>query len=115
MSRKATKAYVAKYFTALVDASPKTQEEIAKEAGIASVNTISMMKTGRTKIPLARIPALAKALNADPKEMLAIALEAYQPELYEVLSAIAPSMLISAQELRLVQAMRVAARAGILK
>ena len=110
-----SKMHVAAYFAALVNASPKTQDEIAKEAGFDSSNTISMIKTGRTKLPLARIPALAKALDADPKEMLAIALETYQPELYAVLSAIAPSMLISTQELRVIHALRVAARTGILK
>ena len=110
-----SKMLVATYFAALVNASPKTQDEIAKEAGFDSSNTISMIKTGRTKLPLARIPALAKALDADPKEMLAISLEAYQPELYAVLSAIAPSMLISTQELRVIHALRVAARTGILK
>ncbi|MGY3264585.1 hypothetical protein [Lysobacter sp. HA35] len=107
--------HVAQYFSALVDASPKTQEEIAREAGFDSVNTISMIKTARTKIPLARIPALAKVLDADPKEMLALALEAYQPELYDVLSTIAPSMLVSEQELRLIHSLRAAARSGILK
>ncbi|WP_166636782.1 helix-turn-helix domain-containing protein [Cognatilysobacter terrigena] len=107
--------HVANYFTVLVDASPKTQDEIAREAGFESPNTISMIKTGRTKIPLARIPALAKSLGADPKEMLAVALESYQPELYDVLSKIAPSMLISEQELRIVRALRAAARTGILK
>lgn len=107
--------HVATYFAQLVDASTKTQEEIAREAGFDSVNTISMIKTGRTKIPLARIPALAKSLSSDPKEMLAVALEAYQPELYAVLSAIAPSMLVSEQELRLIHALRAAARAGVLK
>lgn len=110
-----TKKHVATYFSALVNASPKTQEEIAKEAGFDSTNTISMIKTGRTKLPLARIPALSKALGSDPKEMLAICLEAYQPELAGVLAAIAPSMLISSQELRLVQSLRTAARVGVLK
>lgn len=109
------KAHVAAYFTALVNASPKTQDEIAKEVGLDSVNVISMIKTGRTKLPLARIPGFAKALDTDPKEMLAVALEAYQPELYGVLSAIAPSMLVSTNELQVLSALRAAARSGILK
>jgi len=110
-----SKIHVANYFTALVNASTKTQDEIAREVGFDSVNVISMIKTGRTKIPLARIPALAKALDADPREMLAVALEAYQPELYGVLSTIAPSMLVSSNELRVINALRAAARMGILK
>lgn len=109
------KAHVAAYFTALVNASSKTQDEIAKEVGLDSVNVISMIKTGRTKLPLARIPAFAKALDTDPKEMLAVAVEAYQPELYGVLSTIAPSMLVSSNELRIIHALRTAARAGVLK
>jgi transcriptional regulator with XRE-family HTH domain len=107
--------HVATYFAALVNASPKTQDEIAKESGIESSNTISMIKTGKTKIPLARIPALAKALDVDPKEMFAIALEAYEPELFSVFAKVMPGMLISDAEFRLVQAMRSAARTGILK
>jgi hypothetical protein len=110
-----TKKQVAAYFTALVNASPKNQYEIAKQAGFDSANTISMLKNGKTKIPFARIPALAKALDSDPKEMFAMALEAYEPELFKIYSALAPSMLISTQELRLVQSLRTAARVGVLK
>lgn len=110
-----TKLDVATYFAALVDASPKTQDEIAKEAGFESSNTISMMKTARTRIPLARIPALAKALDADTNQLFATALEAYEPELFAVYAKLAPAMLISAGEFEVVCALRSAARAGLIK
>ena len=97
---------VSTYFAALIDRSTKTQDEIAKEAGFHSPNTISMIKTGRTKLPIARIPALAKALDSDPRELLALALQTYEPELYRVYSTISPEMLISVKEYELLKAVR---------
>lgn len=43
----------------------KSQVEIASEAGFSSRNMLSMIKTGDAKLPLDRVPALAKALDCD--------------------------------------------------
>ena len=43
----------------------KTQAEIAAEAGLRSLNFLTMLKNGTSKVPLDRVPALAKALEAD--------------------------------------------------
>jgi transcriptional regulator with XRE-family HTH domain len=102
-------------FKSLVEASPKTQLEIAREAGLVSPNTISMIKTGKTKLPIARIPALANALDADPLELFSLALETYEPEIWNVFVSLAPSMLVSRKELELIVALRKAARTGALK
>ncbi len=61
--------------------SPKTQREIAKAAGFAHPNALSMMKTGETKVPISRIPALAAALDVDTKRFLWIAMQEYHPEI----------------------------------
>jgi transcriptional regulator with XRE-family HTH domain len=66
--------------------SGKTQSEVAREAGFARPNVISMMKTGRTKIPLDRIPLLAQSLGVDERRFLRIALEEYHPELALVIN-----------------------------
>ncbi|GGC10561.1 hypothetical protein GCM10011363_29060 [Marivita lacus] len=42
-----------------IEQSHKTQKEIARDAGLAHPNVLSMMKTGECKVPIARIPALA--------------------------------------------------------
>lgn len=65
--------------------SPLTQAEIAKRAGFPKPNVLSMMKTGLTKVPLARIPALATILEIDRTAFLECALEEYHPEVHEVL------------------------------
>lgn len=53
----------------------KNQKQIAHEAGFANGNLISMFKSGASKIPLDRVPALARALETDPAYLMRLALE----------------------------------------
>ncbi len=53
----------------------KTQGEIAAEAGFVNPNVLTTLKQGATKVPLDRVPALAKALDCDPAWLLRLALE----------------------------------------
>lgn len=68
-----------------IEHSSKTQREIARDAGFNRPNVLSMMKAGDTKVPIERIPALAKACGADARRFLWIALEEYHPEIWEVI------------------------------
>jgi len=53
----------------------KSQGEIATEAGFNNPNMISLIKSGSTRLPLDRVPAMAKALDVDPAYLLLLALE----------------------------------------
>ena len=53
----------------------KTQAEIASQAGFTNVNMLSLIKTGSTRLPLDRVPALAHALDVDPARLFQLALE----------------------------------------
>jgi hypothetical protein len=66
----------------------KTQREIASEAGFIAVNMLAMVKAGSSRLPLDRVPALAKALDADPAYVFQLALEQHDPALARVISAI---------------------------
>jgi hypothetical protein len=44
----------------------KNQSEIAAEAGFANPNMITLLKQGANRVPLDRVPQLAKALDSDP-------------------------------------------------
>lgn len=55
--------------------SRKTQAAIAAEAGFTNPNVMSMLKSGATKLPLDRVPSLARALDCDPAYLLLLALE----------------------------------------
>jgi transcriptional regulator with XRE-family HTH domain len=68
-----------------IENSPKTQREIAKAAGFAHPNALSMMKTGETKVPINRIPALSAVLEVETRRFLQIALREYHPEIWMTL------------------------------
>ena len=53
----------------------KSQIEIATEAGFVNPNMLAMLKSGASKLPLDRVPGLARALDCDPKRLFALALE----------------------------------------
>ena len=53
----------------------KTQAEIASQAGFTNVNMLSLIKTGSTRLPLDRVPALANALDVDPARLFQLSLE----------------------------------------
>jgi len=53
----------------------KTQAEIASEAGFPNANMVSLLKSGRNKVPLDRVPSLAKALEVDPAYLMRLALD----------------------------------------
>ncbi len=70
---------VAVYLDKQIDAlkGVKTQREIASEIGYEKPNMISMFKRGEVKVPLDKIPLLAKALHVDPGHLFRLALEQY--------------------------------------
>ena len=53
----------------------KTQSEIAAQAGFVNPNMITMIKQGKSKAALDRVPALARALEVDPAYLMRLALE----------------------------------------
>lgn len=53
----------------------KSQREIAIQAGFPNPNYVSMIKAGSSKLPLDRAPAMAKALNVDPKFLFNLTLD----------------------------------------
>ena len=65
--------YVAQRIAEL--AGRKTQAEIAAEAGFVNPNMLSMIKSGASKLPLDRVPQLARALDCDPAFLLRLAMD----------------------------------------
>ncbi|RMC33928.1 XRE family transcriptional regulator [Paracoccus alkanivorans] len=53
----------------------KTQRQIGQEAGFQNATMLNNLKRGHNKIPIDRVPALAKALEADLKRLMLFALE----------------------------------------
>lgn len=100
-----TTSAVARFIAERIQATGKLQTEIAREAGFERPNILTMIKKGQTKVPLARIGALARALDCDPLLLTKMCLSEYCPETWE---AIAPVMdeAFTADEVRLIKTMR---------
>jgi len=104
---------LARYISDSIAKCGRRHREIARDAGFDGENIVSMIKTGRTKLPIARIPDFAKAIGVDPHDLLDRCLEAYQPEIHAVVAALAPSALVSAEELKILRLLRTASRRGV--
>lgn len=98
---------IAKYLTKQIDAIShvKSQREIAAEIGYDKANIISMFKRGETKVPLDRVPALAKALFVDPAHLFRLALEQQYPEVHKSVKDIFGHV-VTANEFALIQKLR---------
>lgn len=76
-SKPYEKTDLARFLRKRIDqlAPRKTRNEIAAEVGFNRPNILSMLKAGEAKLPLDRVPAMAKALEADPAYLFRMALE----------------------------------------
>lgn len=59
----------------------KNQDEIARESGFTRSNVLTMIKQGRTKMPIDKIEAFSKACGKSPDKLFRTALREYSPEL----------------------------------
>jgi DNA-binding Xre family transcriptional regulator len=59
---------------------PKSQTEIAKAVGFNSPNMLSMVKSGKVKLPMKRVPALCRELGIHPEELLLLAMSEEYPD-----------------------------------
>ncbi|OUD08925.1 transcriptional regulator [Marivivens niveibacter] len=53
----------------------KSQADIATQAGFSNANMMTMLKQGKNKIPLDRVPSLASALECDPAYLMRLAMQ----------------------------------------
>lgn len=62
-----------------IDESRYQQREIAAAMGYENANVLSMIKRGEAKIPLEKIPALARILDVDMASLTQMVLEQIMP------------------------------------
>ncbi|MBW4985919.1 helix-turn-helix domain-containing protein [Mameliella sp. CS4] len=94
-----------------IDATDKTQRELARAAGLPHANVLSMMKTGECKVPISRIPKLSAALGIDTSRFLEIAMQEYHPEIWMTLKE-EYSPLLDEAERKLIDIYQTASFAG---
>lgn len=80
-----TFSVTARRLSKAIEASKLTQREISDKVGFKHASVIEMMKNGVTRVPLDRIPALARTLGIDERQFLILAIHEYHPGIHEVL------------------------------
>lgn len=66
----------------------KNQDEIARETGFERSNVLTMIKQGRTKMPLDKIEAFAKACGQKPDKLFRTAMREYNPVVARLIGTI---------------------------
>ena len=76
----------------------KSQVEIAIEAGWdQSPNMLSMIANGSSRMPIERVPALARALDIHPSYLLRLTILQHSPELWSIIEE-ASGMVLTCNE-----------------
>lgn len=101
------KLSVAEYLSGQIQLSGKSQAELAKECGYENPNIITMLKQGRSKLPMSRVASMAKALGVDPLHLFFLVMNEYEPETWNVIQElILKQPLITQNELEIVELVR---------
>ncbi|MBO6716560.1 MAG: helix-turn-helix transcriptional regulator [Rhizobiaceae bacterium] len=85
----------------------KSQIDIAAEVGWRSRNILSMIAGGSTKLPIDRVPALARALDVDAARLLQLALEQHDTMLWPIVEEVC-GMALTENERKIVSLIRTA-------
>lgn len=94
--------FVADFITQKLTESDKTQCEISQLCGFENANVMTMIKTGKTKLPINRIGPFAKALDVDPAYLLRLVLSEYLPDTWQAIEAVMQTPILSRNEADLI-------------
>lgn len=96
---------VARFINDQIKLIGKPQKDIASESGFETANLITMIKQGKTKLPIAKVGPMAIALETDPIHLLKLCMSTYYPETWEAISLMLDSA-FTADEMELVSKLR---------
>lgn len=99
---------VADYIKAQVQICGRPQTKIAEEAGFKQTNMISMLKAGKTKLPIERVSSLARALGVDARYLFTLTMREYYPEVAATFDELLQQPILTSNELEMVQIIRAA-------
>ena len=97
---------VAEFISWQINLCGKSQVQIAQEVGFDKPNVITMIKQGKTKVPINKIASMAKSLEVDPVYFLKLCIEEYMPDMMEVITTITGQPTISSNELEFIEIIR---------
>lgn len=99
---------VADFVSMQIEKLGKLQSEVAKEAGFDKPNLITMIKQGKTKVPLAKIGLMARSLEVDPIYLFALCMNEYMPDTWAAIESLSSQPILTKNELEIIKAVRAA-------
>jgi hypothetical protein len=97
-SKSSTAKTVAEFIDQQIEWTEKSNLQIADECGFPKSNIVSMIRYGKTKLPMNRVGRMAKALEVDPVFFLGMVMAEYDPEGWAVIRGVIAKPVISANE-----------------
>lgn len=97
---------VAEFIELQIESSGLRQAEIAEACGFEKPNVITMIKQGKTKLPLAKIGPMARVLNVDPILLFKMVISEYLPETWDAIEALYGQPPLTENELAVLKAVR---------
>lgn len=94
------------FLAAAMDASGKTQRQIADECGYKRPNIVSMIKNGEIDLPIGKVGAFARCLGLDAPNLMSMLLKEKYPEIWEAFYAILGNRMVSTEEAELLDFLR---------
>ncbi|MPQ56336.1 helix-turn-helix domain-containing protein [Duganella sp. FT27W] len=101
------KPLVHEYLAALINLTGISQKDLAKACGIKSQNVISMIKSGATRLPMAKIAPMAIALDVEPFYLFTLCVAEYDPDLWATFETIFKHQpVLTAAEIEMIEVIR---------
>jgi hypothetical protein len=97
---------VAEYIDWQINLCGKKQMDIAREAEFNKPNIISMIKQGKTKVPIEKIGKFAKAIEVDPTHLFKLCMAEYQPEAWTEIQKFFDQPILTMNEIEILEAVR---------
>lgn len=98
-------SHVAKFIASRIETSGQLQKDIAEKVGFEKPNMITMVKQGKSRLPIDKIGPMAQALELDPVALFAMCMEEYHPNTWKAIAPFIESAM-TADEHRMLVAIR---------
>ncbi len=86
-----TNSNVAHFIATRIEELALRQSHVAEICGFERPNVITMIKQGKTKLPMDKIGSMAVALQTDPFQLYRMCMQEYLPSTWEAIAPILES------------------------
>jgi predicted DNA-binding transcriptional regulator AlpA len=98
------------FLTKAQEASKMSDHEMTEALGFSRTNVYTAIKQGTMKLPVGKVPLVARALEVSASEVLEVLLRDYSPEMLEVIRKVWGPLDLTTNERKLIEAYRTLAQ-----